>query len=279
MRIQRAITDSGLASRREAEQLLQEGRVTCNGSVIYQSFFEVDITTDIILLDGKPLPAPEVNVYYMLNKPKGCITSRKDPENRESVYDILQDIPYRIEAVGRLDIQTTGLLLFTNDGTLAHKLTHPSLNVPKKYLVKVWKKPDERKLKRIANGINLDDGRTKPARVRIVDITDTNNTWLEITVTEGRNRLIRRMFEAVGHPVNKLKRLSFATISLGNLEPGNYRVLNGEEIQRLKDISSGIAPQNAGHKTRYKKGFARPKPKKNKPLSKKKARNKINRKR
>jgi len=214
MRIQRAITNSGLASRREAEKLLQEGRVTVNGENVYHPGTEVDPNTDVIFVDGNPLPKPEAHVYFMMHKPKGYITSRKDPEERSSVYDLLSSIPYRIEAVGRLDIQTTGLLLFTNDGGLAHKLTHPSLDVPKKYLVKVWKTPDERKMKRLTNGINLDDGRTKPAKLRIVEVTDTNNAWIEITVTEGRNRLIRRMFEAVGHPVNKLKRLTFATRGL-----------------------------------------------------------------
>ena len=275
MRIQKAITNTGMASRREAEVIIQEGRVTINGSVVYHPGTDVDPSKDTILIDGMPIKSEQSPVYFLMYKPKGTITTRNDPQNRRSVYELLEQIPYRMEPIGRLDIQTSGVLLFTNDGALANQLTNPKLDIPKRYLVKVWKTPDARKLQRLKNGINLDDGRTKPAKVRIVEQTDTNNAWIEITVTEERNRLIRRMFDAVGHPANKIKRMSFATISLGDLESGQVRSLNGDEVRRLKDIMNGVDPQNAGHKSRYKKGYARPKPPKNKPLSKKKAKRKI----
>ena len=269
MRLQKAITDSGLASRREAETLIQEGHVEVNGETIYHPAMEIDPKKDLVTVDGDPLPKAQQLYYFAYHKPKGLITSRNDPQHRESVYDALPPLPVRVEAVGRLDLQTSGLLLFTNDGELANQLTHPKKNVPKKYLVKVWKTPDQRRLNLLKNGVNLDDGRTKPMKLRITDETDTQNAWIEVTVTEGRNRLIRRVFEHIGHPVSKLKRLSFATISLGKLEAGEIRMLTGEEIQRLKDIANGINPQNAGKQKKYKKGFAKPKPPKNKPLSKK----------
>jgi 23S rRNA pseudouridine2605 synthase len=262
MRIQKLIASTGVASRREAEQMVLDGRVKVNGEVILRPGHPIELYQDIVLVDGKPLPPRADTHYFALHKPKGCITSRNDPEGRKSVHDLLGGIPHRLEPIGRLDFNTSGLLLFTNDGTLAHQLTHPSQNVPKRYRVKIWKRPQERQLNRLKRGIRLEDGITKPAKLRILEETDTNNTWLEVTVTEGRNKLIRRMFEAIGHPVSKLQRLSFATISLGGLEQGCYRPLSGSEVQRMRDIAGGGDPRNAGKKKRYKKGFAKPKPKK-----------------
>ena len=134
------------------------------------------------------------------------------------------------------------------------------MNIPRKYLVKVWKRPDDRKLNLSRKGIALEDGKTKPMKIRIVDQTDTDNVWMEVLVTENRNRLLKRVFEHVGHPVSKIKRISFGTVSIGRLESSEVRVLTAEEIQRLKDVSAGIDPRNAGG-PKYKKGFARPKPK------------------
>ena len=262
MRIQKKIAESGIASRREAEEMILEGRVKVNGEVIYRPGHPIEVDVDNITVDGKPLPQKEKFYYFGFHKPRGCICSRKDPQERKSIYDYLKDIPIRIESIGRLDFNTSGLILLTNDGNLSHQLTHPRQDVPKRYRVKVWKRPDEKKLKRLRNGIKLEDGRTKPAKVKITESTDTNNTWLEITVTEGKNKLIRRMFDAVGHPVSKLQRVSFATVALGQLEPGEFRLLNGKEIHRLRDITNGIKPQNAGRKQKYKKGFAKPKIKK-----------------
>jgi 23S rRNA pseudouridine2605 synthase len=268
-RLAKVIARSGLASRREAERMIEDGMVQVNGQVVHHPGHPV-ADADKILVEDQPLAAPGDLVYYALYKPRGYITSRADPEGRKSVVELFQDLSVRVEPVGRLDMDTEGILLLTNDGQLAHKLTHPSSLVPKRYMAKIWKTPDDKKLKRLRNGIKLDDGRTAPCKLRIMDTTDTGNCWIEITVTEGRNRLIRRLFDAVGHPVNKLRRESFATIALRGLERGEFRPLSTEEIKRLKDIARGEIPTEAGHGPRYGKGFARPKPRPNKPLSRKK---------
>ena len=270
MRINKYISQSGMASRREADQIISEGRVKINGTVVYDLTVQV-AENDVILVDDKELPKPTGLVYYLFHKPKGYICSRKDPEGRPSVYDIIDELPYRLESVGRLDFNTSGALLFTNDGMLANSLMHPSKNIPKRYHAKIWKCPPKRQLDRIRNGLHLEDGKTKPCKLRILEQTDTENTWIEITVTEGRNRLIRRMFEAIGHPVNKLQRMSFATIALGDLPSKEFRPLTRNEIQRLQDLQTGVDPRNAGNTKLYKKGFAKPKPQKVKPLHKKKA--------
>jgi len=269
-RLAKVIARSGLASRRAAERLVSEGRVTVDGQQVHHPGHPVDPTADDILVDGKPLPPLPPRAWYVLYKPRGTITTRDDPEGRRSVTDLVDHLGVRVEPVGRLDIDTEGVLLFTNDGELAHLLTHPSSQVPKRYLVKVWKTPDDSKLRRLQQGIHLEDGRTAPCKVRVVKTTDTRNCWLEITVTEGRNRLVRRMFQALGHPVSKLRRESFATISLRGLDRGDVRPLTGAEIQRLEEIGHGRPPNQAGHGTKYRPGFARPKPKPNRPLSRKK---------
>lgn len=267
MRIQRAITQSGIASRREAEAIIQEGRVTVNNQVIYHPAFEVT-SDDNICIDGDPIPKPEQLVYFAYHKPKGLIVDRNDPQHRPSIFGHLQHIPVRVESVDKLDIQTAGLLLLTNDGILANDLMDSEKDIPRKYLVKIWKRPDARRMQMLKRGINLEDGRTKPLKLRIVEETDSNNIWMEVLVQESRHRLIKRIFDHIGHPVNKIRRISFGTISLGKLEAGQVRMLTGEEVRRLKDVANGVDPRNAGHGQRYKKGFARPKPKNNRRRNK-----------
>ncbi|RME26032.1 MAG: rRNA pseudouridine synthase [Deltaproteobacteria bacterium] len=269
MRLARAIARAGLASRREAERWIVDGRVEVEGEIVRHPGTVVEPDADI-RVDGKPLPPPPRRVILLLYKPKGTITTRDDPQGRKTVFDLV-DIPERVEPVGRLDYNTEGALLLTNDGDLAHALTHPSAKVPKRYLAKVWRTPDERTLERLRRGVKLEDGRTAPARVRVVQQTDNGNAWVELTVTEGRNLLIRRMMQAVNHPVSKLRRESFATISIRGMERGEIRELTAEEVARLEDIANGVPPRKAGHEFRYKKGYARPKPRPNKPLSRKKA--------
>lgn len=269
IRLAKLIARRGLTSRRDAETWIADGRVTVNGEVADGSQ-PVDPDEDEVRVDGRPLPPPPPLLALAMYKPRGVITSRDDPEGRRSVFDLLEGIAHRVEAVGRLDFDTEGILLLTNDGDLAHALTHPTRKVPKRYLAKVYRTPDERDLAALEKGVMLEDGRTQPAKVRIVEATDKENAWVEITVTEGRNRLIRRMLGALGHPVSKLRRESFATISLRGMERGDVRVLTGEEIQRLRDIALGRAPARAGKRRRA--GFAKPKPKPVKPLHRKKAR-------
>ena len=268
-RIAKVIARTGVASRRAAERMVEDGLVTVNGETVYHPGHPVHAGKDVITVDGERLPAPPAHRYYVAFKPRGLLTTRHDPEGRRTVQELVSHIPTRLEPVGRLDMDTEGVLLFTNDGELAHGLTHPSNEVPRRYVAKVWKRPDAKKMARIQRGIKLEDGFTGPAKARIVEETDTGNCWIEITVAEGRNRLIRRLFEAIGHPVSKLRRESFGTISLRGLERGGVRPLTGDEVARLRDIAGGIAPKKAGQNQKYRKGFARPKPKPNKPLSKK----------
>lgn len=269
IRLAKLIASRGLASRREAEVWITEGRVSVNGEVIRTVATLVDPEEDRVLVDQRPLPRPPQTVWYLMYKPRGYITGRDDPQGRPSVLDLVEHLPVRVEPVGRLDFDTEGALLLTNDGELAHKLTHPSSQVPKRYMAKVYRTPDAGDIRAIEQGVFLDDGKTAPARARVVDKTDTENCWLEITVTEGRNRLVRRMLAQLGHPVSKLRRESFATLSIRGMERGDVRALTAAEVQRVKEIASGKKPQSAG-RFKYKAGFARPnteRPTRRKPKS------------
>ncbi len=196
---------------------------------------KADPLLDSIEVDGKRLsPGGEPLCYILLNKPKGYICSLHDPEGRPLVIDLLKKIKARVYPVGRLDYDAEGVLLLTNDGGLSNTLMHPAYSAPKTYLVKVRDVPDEKDMKKLRNGVTLPDGKTLPAKVRLVRKTK-ENSWLEIIVTEGRNRLIKRMCMAVGHPVNKIKRIDFAGIGLGGLEPGQFRHLTKKEVQGLKE--------------------------------------------
>lgn len=261
-RLAKVLAARGLASRREAEAMIEAGRVTVNGEVVTHPGHPVDPSGDHVRLDGKKLPAEPRLVYVLLYKPRGYIVSRDDPKGRKSAQSLIEGLPERVEAVGRLDFNTEGALLLTNDGELAHKLAHPSSGVPKRYLAKVYRCPSERTLQRIETGVVLEDGKTGPCKARVVKSTDTGNTWIEITVTEGRNRLVRRLFAAVGHPVAKLRRESFATLSIRGLQPGQSRELTKEEVARLHDLAKGVAPSDAGRKARGQgAGFAKADPK------------------
>ncbi len=260
IRINRLLAERGICSRREAEKLIAEERVTIDGALARLTD-RVDPNRQVVRVDGKPIPEAPPRVYYLLYKPKGVITGRNDPRGRKSVLDLVEHLDVRVEPVGRLDFDTEGALLLTNDGTLAHRLTHPSSRIPKRYRAKVYRTPDERDLEKIRNGkVFLEDGPAAPAKVRVVEQTSTGNAWVEITVTEGRNRLIRRIFAALKHPVAKLRRESFATISIRGMERGDLRPLTAEEIRRIRDLAEGKTPKRAG-KLKRKKGFAKPKPK------------------
>jgi pseudouridine synthase len=267
-RLSKVMSARGLCSRREAEGWIRDGRVSVDGEVV-REVVPVDPRLQDIRVDGKPLPPEPEHVYLLLYKPRGCITGRDDPHGRKSVFDVVGELPIRVEPVGRLDFDTEGALLLTNDGVLAHALTHPKNQVPKRYLAKVYRTPDERDLEALRTGVFLEDGRTAPALARIVDQTDTTNAWVEITVTEGRNRLVRRMFGKLGHPVSKLRRETFATLSIRGMERGQVRTLTGEELQRVRDIADGVRPQRAGGQRR--EGWAKAKPKPVRPNHRKKA--------
>jgi len=267
-RLARLLARRGVASRREAERMIAEGRVTVNGQVPEGPAF-VDLDRDAIRIDGKRIPREPPRGYFVIYKPRGTITSRNDPKGRKSVLDLAQNLPCRVETVGRLDYDTEGALLLTNDGDLAHRLLHPSRKVPKRYLVKCYRRPSDKDLEAIRTGVYLEDGKTAPALARIVETTrEGANAWVEVTITEGRNRLIRRMFAKLGHPVSKLRRESFATISIRGLERGQVRALTRNEVQRLQEIAAGMSPRKAGRKRG--KGFAKAKPKPRRPNHRKK---------
>ena len=192
-RLAKVMAQRGVASRRGAERLIEEGRVRVNGSIVYHPGHAVQVEVDLIKVDGRPLPDAPRKAYFLLNKPRGYLTGRADPDGRKSVHELVQHLPVRVEPVGRLDIDTEGALIFTNDGELAHLLTHPSSLVPKRYVAKVWRTPTEKTLNRIRAGLRLEDGRAAPCKARVKESTESGNAWVEITVTEGRNRLIRRV--------------------------------------------------------------------------------------
>lgn len=248
----------GLTSRRTAEEWIRDGRVAVNGTIVEHPLVLVDPDEDHVRVDGRPLPPAPPKVYYLLYKPKGYITGRDDPEGRRGIHELLEGIPYRLEPVGRLDFDTEGALILTNDGDLAHALMHPSNMVPRRYLAKVYRAPSDADIRAVEQGVYLEDGRTTPGKMRLVEMSDGGNAWVEVTVTEGRNRLIRRMFAQLGHPVSKLRRESFATVSIRGMERGQFRLLTGAEVRRLQEIATGKNPQNTGKK---KKGFAIAKPK------------------
>jgi pseudouridine synthase len=234
-RLQKILARAGIASRRKAEELIEEGRVLVNGQVATLGM-KADPARDYIKVDGRLVNRPEPHMYIMLHKPRGVITALEDPEGRPTVKELLRGVKFRVYPVGRLDFNSEGLLLMTNDGGLANRIIHPSHKVPKTYLVKVKGRVSERVLKRLRKGILLEDGPTLPARIKKIRMPKTeNNTWFEVTIREGRKRQIRRMFEKVGHPVLKLRRIRIDGISLGDLPPGAWRYLSPEEVKRLKE--------------------------------------------
>lgn len=233
-RLQKLIAAAGLGSRREAERWISAGRVTVNGEVAALGD-GADPACDRIEVDGRPLRADERKYYVLLNKPVGYVTTLSDPEGRPVVTDLVKDVPARLHPVGRLDLTTEGLLLLTNDGELTHRLAHPRHEVEKTYLVRVRGALSPAARRQLAEGVVLEDGLTAPARVEKVRATGSH-TWLEITIREGRNRQVRRMCEAVGHPVSRLKRIRLAFLELGALPTGKYRLLTAAEVARLKRL-------------------------------------------
>jgi 23S rRNA pseudouridine2605 synthase len=234
-RLQKILARAGLASRREAERWILEGRITVNGTVVRKLGSQADPGKDSIKVDGKRIKPVAAPLYYAFHKPPGIITTLNDPERRPDLTPYLAHLgeKRRVFPVGRLDYNTTGILLLTNDGELALRLTHPRFGVKKIYRVKLSACPTEEDLAHLRKGIRLDDGMTAPARVRIVEKLK-KNAWVEIELHEGRRREVRRMFEALGYFVEKLIRVRFGPVSLGTLAPGTLRPLSQIEVQSLK---------------------------------------------
>lgn len=231
-RLQKILAGAGIASRRAAEQLITAGRVTVNGVVVDELGSKADPVTDVITLDGKPVHPEKSKVYLLLFKPVGYMTTLKDPEGRPVVTDLLKDVSERVFPVGRLDYNTEGVLLLTNDGELANRLMHPRHEVEKEYHVRVRGMVTPGQVALLAKGVELDDGITSPAKVNIIKASD-NNTWLSIAIHEGRYRQVRRMCEAVSLSVVRLKRVRYGALDLGLLKPGEYRHLSDDEVKGL----------------------------------------------
>ncbi|MFQ5902625.1 MAG: pseudouridine synthase [Candidatus Binatia bacterium] len=233
-RLQKILARAGLASRREAERWILEGRVTVNGTVIKKLGSRADASRDKIKVDGKLIPAPS-HLYFLFHKPTGLITSMRDLQGRPDLGEWLEPLRTRgrLFPVGRLDFNSSGLLLLTNDGELSQRVTHPRYEVKKGYRVKISARPSERELDRLRRGIRLEDERTAPARVRVLQLL-RKKAWLEVEIHEGRYREVRRMFEALGYFVEKLIRVRLGPVRLGSLGPGEARPLSREEITALK---------------------------------------------
>ncbi len=249
-RLQKIIASAGVTSRRKAEELITQGRVTVNGQVITELGTKADLSIDHIKVDGKLLHGAEEHVYLLVNKPKGYVTTVSDPEGRPTVMGLIKHVGERIYPIGRLDYASEGLLLMTNDGELANFLTKAASHVPKTYLVKVAGLPQEDDIEKLRQGIrigskpgseSLRSVRTAPAQVRLV--RESDNPWYEVTLTQGKNRQIRRMFEEIGHHVEKIKRTRYGGIAL-DVEPGKFRALTEQEVAMLRK-SGGTGAQAA----------------------------------
>jgi 23S rRNA pseudouridine2605 synthase len=227
VRLQKVLAQAGLGSRRTCEELIARGRVTVNGERA-ELGRRVDPESDVVEVDGAQIGVRPGLVHYLLNKPAGVVTTASDPQGRPTVVELVPGDP-RVFPVGRLDADTEGLLLLTNDGDLAHRLTHPSFGVEKEYLVDVEGTPSRGALRRLREGVELDDGRTAPAKV-----ASLGDHLLRITIHEGRNRQVRRMCEAVGHPVRRLVRTRIGPLAERDLAPGAWRALAQDEVRALE---------------------------------------------
>ncbi len=258
-RLQKIIAAAGIASRRKAEELITSGLVSVNGQTVTELGSKADPAVDRIKINGKPLAGPERHVYLLLHKPKGYVTTVTDPEGRPTVLDLVRGVNTRVYPVGRLDYLSEGLLLLTNDGEMAQKLTHAASHVAKTYLVKVSGKPTEEQIEKLRGGIKLrakraplkapagaaakpgsrrrtDAVQTAPALIKL--LKDAANPWYEVTLIEGKNRQIRRMFEEIEHHVEKIRRVRYGPLEL-NVEPGKFRHLTTREVALLQSAASG----------------------------------------
>jgi len=238
-RLQKIIAAAGIASRRKAEELITGGLVSVNGQIVTELGTKADHERDHIRVNGKLLHGAERHVYLLMNKPKGYVTTLRDPEGRPTVMDLLRGVGARVYPVGRLDYASEGLLLLTNDGDFANRLMKAASHVPKTYMVKVAGNPTGEGLGRLREGISIpsDRGRrvrTAPARIRI--IRESANPWYEVTLIEGKNRQIRRMFEEIGHHVEKIKRVRYGPLEL-DVHPGKFRKLTADEVTKLKSTA------------------------------------------
>ena len=247
MRVQKYLSKAGVCSRRTAEDLMLQGRVKINDKVCKELGTKVTAPRDKVEVDGEVVDLPDSYIYILMNKPPNVITTLDDPKNRTIITDMLPDNMPRIWPVGRLDWDTEGVILLTNDGKVTHLMTHPSHDVTKEYAVKVQGliAPSDKKLDKIRDGLDIgDEEPTRPAFVRVTGDTG-RNTWLELAIGEGRNRQVRRMFETIGHPVMKLRRLRIGPLTIDGLASGTYRSLHSDEVRALYRELEAQMPERA----------------------------------
>ncbi len=235
VRLQKVLAAAGIASRRASEIMIDKGRVEVNGKTVTEQGMRVDPERDKIRVDGSRIPPPRRHIHVVLNKPRGVVATMEDPEGRPTLSDYLPRTKERLFHVGRLDTETEGLIILTNDGELGHRLAHPSYEVSKTYMVEVAGHMDNKTFRRLEKGLRLEDGPVKPDKLKLVSRTETRSL-LNVTLHEGRNRIVRRMMEAVGHPVDRLSRIAIGPVKLGQLPVGQTRDITPEELGALMDL-------------------------------------------
>lgn len=236
IRLQKYLAECGVASRRKAEQIISEGRVAVNGRIVNEMGFKVE-PDDVVEVDGRQLYTEEKKVYIMLNKPVGYVTTSRDQFSRKTVIDLVEGISERIYPVGRLDYDTSGLLILSNDGDFTHRLTHPRHEMEKKYIARVQGTPSDEELQKFREGLKIEDYTTAPAKIKVLDKGRETST-LEIIIHEGKNRQVRKMCDAIGHTVLSLQRIEIGGLKLGNLPEGKWRRLLPEEVELLERDSA-----------------------------------------
>lgn len=237
MRLEKYIATSGVASRRAVKKSILAGLVTVNGEPIFVPGHPINVETDTIEFEGERVEPLTERIYLMLNKPAGYLTTRSDERGRPTVMNLVADLPESIYPIGRLDLETEGLLLFTNDGDFAYRLLHPSYEIEKTYLAWVKGVPDDGAVQRLRQGVTIPSGKTAPAKVKQLKINrDDASTQFEVVIHEGKKRQVRFMFKAVGHSVVRLKRVGIGNLRLGNLSQGRYRLLTPQEITTLMEL-------------------------------------------
>ncbi len=235
IRLQKALAQAGIASRRNSELLIEQGRVEVDGVVVTEFGTRVDPAVSVIRVDGERIPPLTEHAYLVLNKPRGVVTTMSDPQGRPCIADYVHDRPERLFHIGRLDTDTEGLLLLTNHGEFAHRLAHPSYEVSKTYVAEVDGNVKPGTLRRLLDGVNLEDGSAQADTVKVVSEIK-GRTLIQITLHEGRNRIVRRMFDAIGHPVKRLTRTAIGPVRRGNLHTGELRDLDQKELGQLLDL-------------------------------------------
>ena len=266
IRLNKFIAESGLTSRRKADEWIESGRVKLNGKTVYELGVKIDPKVDRITIDGKPVKMqPNLRVYIALHKPERVVTTLSDPEGRPTVKDYLPKVKQRVFPVGRLDWDTEGLLLLTNDGDFAQKVSHPSNDIPKTFLAKLDGQPTEAQLAKLLSGVSIVGGRVKALAVERVKKGSDKYDWVKIAVNEGKNRQVRKMFERIGYDVKKLKRVAIGALPLGSIPKGNHAYLNELGLQKIFELPAWLErslpesqlAQREGYKKRKTKSHGR----------------------